>query len=100
MIKTVETERWQSDNNRQEIHFFVAGEQNTYIIGFNPAIVPAPVIISILHSLGYEVRNEPQGKVVMLEAGFGPGQSGRELPRPITLPIVDPATAIGGTKSK
>lgn len=29
-------EKWTSDQNQEEIHFFVEGEQNEYVFGYNP----------------------------------------------------------------
>jgi hypothetical protein len=31
----VKIETWESDNNKEEVHHFVEGEQNTYLFGFN-----------------------------------------------------------------
>lgn len=36
----IAVEEWTSDDNQQEVHFFIAGKQNTYLFGVNPEIIP------------------------------------------------------------
>lgn len=33
---TIRTERWKSSDNKEEIHFYIKGEQEQYGCGFNP----------------------------------------------------------------
>jgi hypothetical protein len=55
MPTAVASERWTSDTNQREIHFFVAGDQNTYILGYNPELIPTLAITAFLRSYGFEV---------------------------------------------
>lgn len=47
-------EKWKSSENREEVHYFIEGTQ-TYVMGFNPALVPEDVVIRALKGLGYKV---------------------------------------------
>ena len=40
MATRIVVEEWTSDDNQQEVHFFIADERNTYLFGVNPEIIP------------------------------------------------------------
>lgn len=44
-------ERWVSDQNQEEIHYFIAGEQNEYVIGYNPKYVSKEKIEALLREV-------------------------------------------------
>lgn len=48
-------ERWTSDDEREEVHLFIPGERNTYVVGFNPDIVDQAKISELLDSLGLKM---------------------------------------------
>ena len=41
-------ECWKSDQNQEEIHYFIEGEQNEYIIGYNPKYISKEKIEALL----------------------------------------------------
>ena len=44
-------EVWKSDQNQEEIHLFMEGEQNEYIIGYNPKYVAKEKIEALLREI-------------------------------------------------
>lgn len=48
-------ERWTSDDEREEVHLFIPGERNVYVLGFNPDIVDEAKISELLDSLGLKM---------------------------------------------
>ncbi len=48
-------ERWTSDDEREEVHLFIPGERNAYILGFNPDIVDDQLVSDLLAKLGYQM---------------------------------------------
>ncbi len=49
----IRIERWTSDDNRDEIHFFVKNDNSKYIMGYNPAYFDKEVIIKLLKNAGF-----------------------------------------------
>ena len=41
-------EKWRSNQNQEEQHFFIPDERNTYILGFNPKLVDKKKITALL----------------------------------------------------
>jgi len=48
-------ERWASDDEKEEIHLFISGERNTYVLGYNPAILDDQEVRELLRSHGLEM---------------------------------------------
>ena len=44
-------ERWVSDQNQEEIHYFIADKQNEYVIGYNPKYITKEKIEALLRDL-------------------------------------------------
>lgn len=57
-MSEVVVERWESDDNREEIHLFMPGEANTYVMGWNPAMISEDTIRHILAQIGLSL---PEG---------------------------------------
>ena len=51
----IHIERWHSSDNRQEVHFFKAGDQKIYVAGFNPQLIPEEKIRTILREAGFDI---------------------------------------------
>lgn len=52
LTKTIRLQRWQSDDELEEIHIYDRGS-DTYIIGFNPELVDYEDVATILRSMGF-----------------------------------------------
>ena len=53
MRSDITFELWTSDENK-EVHFFVAGEQNTYIMGLNPEFISLEEALTLLANKGFK----------------------------------------------
>lgn len=49
-MKKLAVEVWKSDQNQEEIHYFKPGEQNEYVIGYNPKYFTKEQIEKILEN--------------------------------------------------
>lgn len=48
-------ERWVSSDNKEEIHLFIPGECNTFVLGFNPDLVDEAQVVALLGVMGMEM---------------------------------------------
>lgn len=49
----IDVEIWSSSDNKTEVHTFSAGDRNTYILGFNPELIPVEDVREFLADYGY-----------------------------------------------
>lgn len=54
-MKQLIVERWTSDDKKEEVHLFIPGETNRYVLGFNPDVVDENKICELLDSLGLKM---------------------------------------------
>ena len=55
-------EKWTSDKGQAEIHYFLEGERNTYVFGFNEKLLGAPLhafILNLVKSALGGIKKEP-----------------------------------------
>lgn len=53
-MRKMSFELWTSDQNKNEIHFFLLDDAATYVMGANPEFVKLDDVVRILAHLGYE----------------------------------------------
>lgn len=49
----LKVEVWKSDQSQEEIHLFVEGERNDYVLGFNPKVIAVEEVRSFLADKGF-----------------------------------------------
>jgi hypothetical protein len=56
-MKKLAVERWKSSQNRNEVHFFIKGNQKQYVLGFDPSRFEEKEILALLKKKGYIYDN-------------------------------------------
>ncbi len=54
----LQLERWSSNQNKREVHLFIKGRPDKYVMGFNPHIFREKEILALLEKCGIQERPE------------------------------------------